>query len=154
MTRADVKPLLAIVPARGGSQGIRGKNLRPLKGKPLILHTLETLADVAEIDRVVVSTDSLEIGSFARVRGYEYLPRDQSLAMPDTTLSEVAIAIVRQLAWDGEVGVFQPTSPFRTSQSVRSAIREFRESGCASLSSAVRERHLFWLDEGEGDLNH
>jgi CMP-N-acetylneuraminic acid synthetase/spore coat polysaccharide biosynthesis predicted glycosyltransferase SpsG len=138
--------LLGIVPARGGSKGVRGKNLRPLKGKPLILYTLESLVQVPEIDRLVVSTESAEIASFVRVRGYEVLDRPEHLSQPESTVSEVALDAVDQLGWRGDVGVFQPTSPFRSVDSVTRAIETFRESGCDSLSSAVRTNHLYWYE--------
>lgn len=52
----------ALVPARGGSKGVRGKNLRPVNGRPLILHTLDTLARVPHV-KPIVSTDSHQIKS-------------------------------------------------------------------------------------------
>jgi CMP-N,N'-diacetyllegionaminic acid synthase len=53
--------VLAIIPARGGSKGIPGKNLRLLAGKPLIVHTIEHARAATQVSRVVVSTDGAEI---------------------------------------------------------------------------------------------
>ena len=51
--------ILCVIGARGGSQGLPGKNIKPLLGKPLIVWTIETALSVPEIDKVVVSTDSV-----------------------------------------------------------------------------------------------
>ena len=58
--------MIALIPARGGSKGLPGKNLRPLAGKPLIAHTLEAALAARTIERVVVSTDDDEIIRVAR----------------------------------------------------------------------------------------
>jgi len=57
--------MLAIIPARGGSKGILGKNIKELCGKPLIAYTIEAALKARKIDRVVVSTDSKEIAEVA-----------------------------------------------------------------------------------------
>lgn len=62
-------PLLCVIPARGGSKGLPGKNIRPLMGLPLIAHSIRCAALCPEIDRCVVSTDSEEIAAVARAHG-------------------------------------------------------------------------------------
>ena len=63
--------MIAIVPARGGSKGLPGKNIKNLCGKPLIAYTLEAALKSKEIERVIVSTDSQEIASIAKQYGAE-----------------------------------------------------------------------------------
>ena len=63
--------ILAIIPARGGSKGIPGKNIKELNGKPLMAYTIEEALKCPEIDRVVVSTDSKEIAQVAEKYGAE-----------------------------------------------------------------------------------
>ena len=63
--------VLCVIGARGGSQGLPGKNTKELLGKPLIAWTIETALETPEIDRVIVSTDSKEIASIARDFGAE-----------------------------------------------------------------------------------
>jgi CMP-N,N'-diacetyllegionaminic acid synthase len=63
--------VLCVIGARGGSQGLPGKNIRPLLGKPLIVWSIEQALATPEIDRVVVSTDSDEIATTARAAGAE-----------------------------------------------------------------------------------
>lgn len=61
--------LLCVIPARGGSKGLPGKNIRPLAGLPLIAHSIRCAALCPEIDRCIVSTDSEEIAEIARAHG-------------------------------------------------------------------------------------
>lgn len=65
----DGKKVLAIVPARGGSKGIKGKNIYPVNGKPLIWYTLSEAQKSKYIDRIIVSTDSREIADVAEQYG-------------------------------------------------------------------------------------
>ena len=62
---------LCVISARGGSEGLPGKNIRPLLGKPLIVWSIEQALETPEIDRVVVSTDSPDIAKIAREVGAE-----------------------------------------------------------------------------------
>lgn len=65
----SVDPCLAVIPARGGSKGLPGKNIRPLAGLPLIAHSLRCAALCPRITRTIVSTDSEEIAAVARAHG-------------------------------------------------------------------------------------
>ncbi|HAR97323.1 MAG TPA: acylneuraminate cytidylyltransferase family protein [Syntrophus sp. (in: bacteria)] len=66
-----VRPLLCVIPARGGSKGLPGKNIRPLAGLPLIAHSIRCAAMSPVIDRTIISTDSEEIAAVARANGGE-----------------------------------------------------------------------------------
>lgn len=61
--------ILAVIPARGGSKGIPGKNIKDLYGQPLISYTIQAALDCKKIDRVVVSTDSEKIAGVAKKYG-------------------------------------------------------------------------------------
>ena len=63
--------MIAIIPARGGSKGLPGKNILPFCGKPLIAWTIEAALECKTLDRVIVSTDSEEIADTARTYGAE-----------------------------------------------------------------------------------
>lgn len=146
------RPLLAIVPARAGSKGVPHKNTRLLGDKPLVAHTVDTLRAAEVADRLIVSSDDEQILRWAEAHEIEAHHRDVTYAGDEVTISELAAAIADELDWQGDVGVFQPTSPFRTVESTRQAVERFREAGADSLASVVRERHLYWLDE-EDDLS-
>jgi CMP-N-acetylneuraminic acid synthetase/spore coat polysaccharide biosynthesis predicted glycosyltransferase SpsG len=141
------RPLLAIVPARGGSRGVPRKNMRTLAGRPLIAHTLAAVSESAAAARLLLSSDDDEILRWAELHGFEALERPANLAEPDATLSALAAHIADQLDWSGDVGVFQPTSPFLRPETIRAAIQRFHRAEVDSLASCVRERHLLWLDE-------
>ncbi len=61
--------ILSVIPARGGSKGIPHKNIRPLAGKPLVAHTIHSAQNSSYIQKVIVSTDDMEIGSVAQSFG-------------------------------------------------------------------------------------
>ncbi len=148
-----VQPLLAIVPARGGSQGVPRKNMRELAGRPLIAHTVSALAELSDV-RVVVTSDDDQVLGWARINGVEAMRRPDDLATPDATIADVAAHMVESLGWSGTVGVFQPTSPLRSAASIRRAREVFEGSEFDSLASVVREPHLMWFDADGRGIEH
>jgi CMP-N-acetylneuraminic acid synthetase/spore coat polysaccharide biosynthesis predicted glycosyltransferase SpsG len=140
--------MLAIVPARGGSKGIPRKNLRNVGGVPLLIHTLRMLEQVSAITHIVVSTDDAEIAAVAYTHGFEVVDRPPRLAQDDTTIAEVVEYTVELLRYNGCVGVFQPTSPTLSPETVAAAIREFHKEGVASLGSVVADTKLRWKKPG------
>ena len=120
--------VLAVVPARGGSKGLPGKNIKPLAGVPLIAHTLLMTAMCPSITRVIVSTDSTEIADVAR-RFNADVPflRPAQLAQDDTAiwpvlqhaLAEVEAAESRPYDY---LALLDPTSPGRLPEDVEAAL--------------------------------
>jgi N-acylneuraminate cytidylyltransferase len=129
-----VRPLLAVVPARGGSKGLPGKNIRPLGGLPLIAHTLRCAERCPAIDRVVVSTDSEEIAAVARAHG-GHVPflRPAELAQDSTPMWPViqhALAEMERLddrRYNG-VLLLDPTSPGRLPEDIEAAVESLEAS--------------------------
>ena len=146
------RPLLAIVPARGGSKGVPFKNMRRLADRPLIAYTVEAVAAAGVADRLVISSDFDQVLRWAELHGHETHERPRDLAGDEATISDTAAHLAAELGWTGDVGVFQPTSPLRSSHSIERAVEAFRASDSDSMASAVRDRHLFWYDE-EDDLS-
>lgn len=120
--------LLAVIPARGGSKGLAGKNVKLLAGIPLIGHSILLARTCREIDRVVVSTDSPEIAAVARSFGADVLDRPGDLARDDSPMWPVithALATVeqherRRFAY---VLLLDPTSPGRTADDIVGALQ-------------------------------
>ncbi len=140
---------LAIIPARGGSKEIPGKNLYPLHSKPLIAWSIEQARSSRMIDRILVSTDSDEIQAIALQHGAEApFLRPVSLAEDATPTEPVLIHAVGELGRSGYVPdavvLLQPTSPLRKSGSIDRAIRQFECDGADSLLSVCEDRHFFW----------
>ncbi len=147
MTGSAERPLLAIVPARGGSKGVPHKNLRLLGDRPLLAYTAEIVAESGIADRLLISSDSEEVLRWAALHGYEGRQRPDELAEDASTISDVAVHLAEELDWHGDVGVFQPTSPFRSVESLHQALAEFRANPVDSLASVEQEHHGFWFDE-------
>lgn len=146
------RSLLAIVPARGGSKGVPYKNFRRIGDKPLVAYTVEAIVAAGVADRLVISSDDENVLRWAALHGHETHERPAALASDEATISDMAAHLAAELGWSGDVGVFQPTSPLRSADSIRRATEQFRGSSADSLASCVREKHLFWRDE-TGDLS-
>jgi len=134
--------VLCTVCARGGSKGLPGKNVRPLRGKPLIAHTLELARGFGRFDRTIVSTDSPEIAAISRACGVEApFLRPAELATDEIGKRPVlrhAVSFVEsELGRPIDVLVdLQPTSPLRTPADVLGCLETFERSG-ADLAVSV-----------------
>ena len=85
-----MKPkITAIIPARGGSEGIQRKNIRLHAGKPLIAYTIEAGLKSKYIDRVVVSTEDEEIAEISKNYGVEMIERPKELVTDDTSTGPI-----------------------------------------------------------------
>lgn len=130
--------ILAVIPARGESKRVPRKNIRLLGGKPLINWTIEAALGNPDICDIIVSTDDHEIASIARAAGARtpWL-RPKYLATDEASSVDVA---VHALDWyESEYGeingclLLQPTSPFRTSESISRGIDLFKRNELASI---------------------
>lgn len=135
---------LAVVPARGGSKAVPRKNIRPLGGRPLLLHTLEQVAAVSEIDCCVVSTDDEEIAGIARRAGVRVVERPPELS-GDTAPTEWALLhALDVLEAEGHrfdyVLVLEPTSPFRRPETIRKCMRRISDDDGESLVTLLETR--------------
>lgn len=141
-------PTLGIIPARGGSKGIPGKNLRVLAGRPLLAYTVAVSLACPDLDRVVLSTDAPEIADAGRALGIEVpFMRPSNLARDDTPMVPVlehAVAWLEEWGWRPEIVVLlQPTAPLRTTHHITAAIALLRETKCDSVASVAElPRHL------------
>ena len=149
--------MIAIIPARGGSKGLPGKNILPLCGKPMIAYTIEAAKQSKYIDRVIVSTDDQKIAEIALQYGAEV-----PFLRPDFLASDTAQAVdnyiytIERLSkeWNTpieEFVVLQPTSPLRIAEDIDGAIEMFMEKQADSVISYTPEAHpIRWhkyLDE-------
>ena len=140
--------VLGLVPARGGSKGVPGKNIRPLAGRTLLEYTAVAALASGVLDRVVLSTDDPGVADAGRTAGLEVpFMRPASLAEDTTPMLPViehAVAALMQAGWSAELIVLlQPTSPLRTPDHIRRAVDMLRASGADSVVSVVElPRHL------------
>ena len=140
--------VLGLVPARGGSKGIPGKNVQPLAGHTLLEYTARAARESGVLDRVILSTDSPEIADAGRHAGLEVpFMRPASLAADDTPMVPViqhALSETARSGWFPDIIVLlQPTSPLRRPDHIRDAVNLLRETNADSVVTVVElPRHL------------
>lgn len=120
--------VLFVIPARGGSKGIPGKNIKPLNGKPLIGYSIEVAREFADDDDICLTTDDAHIANVAEAQFGLKVPflRPAALATDKSGTYGVLIHALDYYAALGRnydtLVLLQPTSPFRTADDVRNAI--------------------------------
>lgn len=118
---------LFLIPARGGSKGIPGKNIKPLNGRPLIYYTLDAATAITEPNRICVSTDSEEIAAKVREYGLDVpFMRPPELASDRAATHEVILHAIDFYEGAGLhpelIVLLQPTSPFRSAKHIFEAL--------------------------------
>lgn len=147
---------LVIIPARSGSKGILGKNKKIIAGKPLIAWSIENACMSRHVDRVIVSTDSVEIANIAQEFGAEApFLRPESLSDDFATTESAMIHAVSWLKSNegytpDNVVLLQATSPVRENDVIDRAIEYFILEGFDSLLSVSEFWHFLW--EGQSNL--
>lgn len=150
------KRVLAVIPARGGSKGLPGKNLLQLGGRPLVAWTIEAASRARYIDRVVVSSDDEEILREARQWGCEEpMARPRELATDSARNIDVVMDLLNRLPGYDIVALLQPTSPLRDSRHIEEALEAMDAANSGSCISVVRaSKSPYWSYSmnGEGRL--
>lgn len=145
----QLRKVLGVIAARGGSKGVPKKNIAPLAGKPLIEYTIAAARTSKRLTRVIVSTDDEEIAAASHRCGVEVpFLRPKHLATDDATSVNVVLHATR---WAEEnerdhydaVMLLQPTAPLRTASDIDEAIDLLAESVADSVVSVseVEEPH-------------
>jgi CMP-N,N'-diacetyllegionaminic acid synthase len=148
---------LAVIPARGGSKGLPGKNLLTLGRLSLIGHALASAREAKRVTRIIVSTDDAAIAEEARRCGGDApFLRPPELANDHAGMVPVMQHAVRWVEQSGApvdlVVCLQPTSPFRTGGDIDAAIEKVLESGADSAQTLVpASYHPFFMVQLEAD---
>lgn len=148
---------IAIIPARGGSKGILGKNLKFISGKPLIAHTIQSALQARLVNRVIVSTDCSDIGRVAQEYGAEVVWRPAELSR-DTASSESALLHVLEHLEDTEnykpdLTIFlQCTSPLTTPFDIDGTVQALFDEEADSAFAAVPFHYFLWGKSPEGGM--
>ena len=126
--------IVALVPARSGSKRAIGKNIRPVRGHPLMAYSIAAALQSGVFDAVYVSTDSLEYAQIARDYGAETIMRPAEFAhdlSPDYYWIRHALSVIepKPLAF----ATLRPTSPLRQPETIRRAWAQFENAGFDSL---------------------
>ncbi|MBO6538832.1 MAG: acylneuraminate cytidylyltransferase family protein [Rhizobiaceae bacterium] len=131
--------IVAIIPARGGSQGIPRKNVKPFAGKPLIVWTIEQALAAKNVDRVIVSTDGEEIADIAVAHGAEVpFLRPDEISVSSTAIEPVMHHLSEWLRLNEGANaealvLLFPTSPLRQVEHIEDAVDLFRRSEVDSV---------------------
>lgn len=156
------KEVLAIIPARGGSQGIPRKNVQPLGGKPLLAHTIDAAKEAKSITRIVVSTDDQEISSVAKSYGAEVIWRPDELSGSKSSSESALLHALEFLKksenYTPELLVFlQCTSPFTSASDIDGAVQTLIENNADSVFAVTPFRSFIWEYDDIGNavgINH
>ena len=134
---------IAIIPARGGSKRVPGKNIRPFAGKPLIAYTIEAALESNLFHRVVVSTDSEDIAAVALTHGAEVpFLRSSEISDDVTPISAATADALDRLDPEGAqyqfVAQLMANCPLRTAEDLISSYKQFSETSADTQISVVR----------------
>ena len=142
----DNRRVLAVIPARGGSKGIPGKNLREVGGVSLLHRTIRAAMASRHVDLVVVSSDDNAILEHASLlQGVITLRRPADLAGDDTAMAPVVVHALDTHPADIVV-LLQPTSPLRETNDIDDALERFVAAGADSLMSVCpTATSPFWM---------
>lgn len=139
---------LGLIPARGGSKGIKNKNIKKICGKPLIAWTIENALEAKTLDRVVVTTDSAEISHISIKYGAEVLIRPNYLATDEADTLDVMVHALKEINADTLV-LLQPTSPIRNEGLIDACVKEFLAGDYDSLATGFI---CHYIEYGKNDL--
>ena len=142
------KKVLGIVPARGGSKSLSGKNIKLLAGKPLIAWTIDEAKKSKYIDRLILSSDDEDIINVARSVCDCDVPfvRPKKLAQDDTPGIEPILHAINEIPGFDLVVKLQPTSPLRKAEDIDACIEKCASSdinSCISVTTA--EKSPYWM---------
>ena len=134
------KTVLAIIPARGGSKGIPGKNIRRFAGKPLIAHSIQSALECRLISQTVVTTDSPEISEIAKNHGARVIRRPAELATDSAlVIDAIRHAVVTYEAEEKQnveyVILLEPTSPFRRKEDLEQCVQILLDEKADSVAT-------------------
>ena len=156
---ADAPTILAVVPARGGSKRVPRKNILPLGGRPLVAWTIEAALSSGVLADVLVSTDDEEIADVSQRYG-ALVPWLRPAELSTDTATSASV-LGHALAWYERerrvvdaVVLLQPTSPFRTVETIRAAASKYASLGScpATLVSVSKvQQHPQWCFSLNGD---
>lgn len=135
---------LAIIPARGGSQRIPGKNIRPFHGKPIIAYSIETAKASGLFERVLVSSDDHEILRVAESYGADTIDRSAAMARDEVGTQEVAAYVLAQLGYRDVLGpaftcVIYPTCPMLLVSDLQRGLKALQDDPHKMYAFAVAQ---------------
>lgn len=160
MTQVSPTLVVAIIPARGGSKGVPGKNTRRVGGVPLVARAVLAARDARLVDTVFVSTDASDVAEISQAFGAGVIERPDELATDTSTSESALLHALDELDKDGvrpDILVFlQATSPFISPEDLDDAIERVILGESDVVFSAVETHAFLWsaTDDGAVAVNH
>ncbi len=142
--------IIALIPLRGGSKSIPGKNIKPLAGKPLCAWALEAAFQSGIFERLIVSTDSEEIAGVVKAIGIplEVIMRPAEYATDTATTESVMLHVASRVDFE-VMATIQATSPLTRAEDFAAAYEQFKKQEADALVACARLKRFFWSDEGQ-----
>ena len=132
---------LAIIPARGGSKGIKKKNLSKLNNKSLIEITALEIQKTKLFEKIIISSESQEILDHGLSIGIEIIKRPKQISKDNSRSEDAVFHVLERLSGKfniKNIGLFQPTSPLRDHINIVKAFKKYKRSNFDSLISVTR----------------
>lgn len=153
---------LALIPARGGSKGIPGKNIRDLHGKPLLVYSIQAAQQAATVDRVIVSTDDERIAEVAKSAGADVIKRPAEIS-GDSASSEAALLHALEVLGNDEeyypdlLVFLQCTSPLTKAKDIDCAVEKLLQVKADTCLTVAPFHYYLWFEDESGEasgINH
>lgn len=146
--------IIAFIPARGGSQGIKRKNVKPFCNQPLIYWVIKAAQETAEIDKIVVATEDEEIKSFVDYYPFSKVTiYNRSLENADhkSSTESVMLEYIKNEKINDKTTfiLMQATTPFTKPSHIQEGLKVYQKEGVSSVFSAVRLKRFFYSEEGQ-----
>lgn len=132
--------ILGVIPARGGSKGVRRKNIRMVAGQPLLAYTVAAARNSRRLTSFAVSTEDQEIADVARSLQCDVIDRPAELAGDDTPMLPVLEHAVALHPTAGYCVILQPTTPLRTGEDIDRSLELLFETKADSVVSVCEQR--------------
>lgn len=138
--------ILAIIPARSGSKGLKDKNIKKIDGKPLINYTIEAALKSEIFSDIIVSTDSLKYAEIAKKAGAKVpFIRPEKLATDESTTNDVILNAISEMEERNDgydyFMLLQPTSPLRTVKNIKESYSLLKEKNANAIVSVCEMDH-------------
>lgn len=141
--------MIAIVPIRSGSKGIKNKNIKILNGKPLIWWILDSLVK-SKIDKIIVASDApyiQKIDSFKFNKVETYL-RDEINSKDDSSSEDILIEVINKFKIEDDILFAQATSPLTSHHDINRGIELYKSEKYDSILSVVKLKRFIWNEDG------
>lgn len=149
--------ILAVIPARGGSKGIPGKNIKELSGKPLVAYTIEATLQAKTVQRIVISTDDQEIAGIAIKYGAEVIERPADIsgdvATSESALLHVLDSLRQREGYHPDLLVFlQCTSPLTLPEDIDGTVQALLNHDADTAFTAAPFHYFIWSQNFDGSM--